>query len=79
MVMWEGGDPSEVTFSINQDFLSGMIDFDDLRAALELFQAGRITKRSLFELLLKGEVIAEGRDFETYERELDMAGEGGPP
>jgi hypothetical protein len=60
---------AEVVF--NENFFAGQLDSAKLDSLIRAWQAGAITKRTLFEQLLSGEVIADGTEYEEYADELE--------
>ena len=71
MVEWEGRSSDTVLFMLNTEFLNGQLSFEDLQHALGLYQAGRITRESLFDLLVKGNVVDQSLDYQDYEDILE--------
>lgn len=71
MIEWEGKDSKDASYEINKEFLNGQLSFEDLKSALELYQAGRITRQTLFTLLVKGNVVDQGTEYEDYEGLLE--------
>lgn len=71
MITWEGRDAKSASYEINREFLNGQLTFDDLKSALELHQAGRITRQTLFNLLVKGNVVDQGTEYDDYEGILE--------
>lgn len=53
---WAGDDPAEVRFNINQDFFREPVGSDMLRALVESWQNGLVSKESVFDYLKKREL-----------------------
>lgn len=61
---WAGGDPGQVVFEINRNFLTVPLDAMTLSTIVSMWQQGAISDRTLHENLQKGEIIPDDRDFE---------------
>lgn len=66
--MSAGGEPQA---ALSDDFYPAGLDAPSLDALIRAWQAGAITKKTLFENLLAGEIIADGTDFDDYLEELE--------
>lgn len=66
---WEdiGG---EVTFSMNRDYLPTPMTPQEITALIQLLQAGRITRETLYQNLQRGEIIDAEKQYDEYEAEL---------
>lgn len=58
------------TITLSDDFFPAALDPASLDSLIRAWQAGAITKETLFQNLLAGEIIAEGTVFEDYAEEL---------
>jgi hypothetical protein len=58
-----------VTFRLNKDFGTTAMSSDDLKAVVEAYKNGAISRDTLFDLLRKGEILPEGR---TNEQEKTL-------
>ena len=61
----------EATITLSGDFFPAGLDPASLDALFRLWQGGAITKQTLFENLLAGEIIADGTRFEDYVEQLE--------
>jgi hypothetical protein len=64
MAEWEGVN-AEVRVTLNTDFVDLSLEPGDIDALVSAWQRGAISRETLFDNLKRGEVIPEGRDFET--------------
>jgi len=58
-------------------FFAVQIDHNQIKAIMDLYLAGRISKHTLFERLQSGEIIGSGEDFDEYESSLSEEGDVG--
>ena len=63
------GVPGEVSVEVNREYLPNTVTYQDVQALVQSWQAGAISHRTLFDNLVKGDLIARGRTFED-EQEL---------
>lgn len=63
------GIPGEITFRISTDFLPARMGPQELDALVKSWQAGAISKRTLFSNLQMGEIVEPGKTFEEEEAE----------
>jgi hypothetical protein len=63
------GIPGEIAFRLSTDFLPGRMSAQDLDALVKSWQAGAISKRTLFANLQMGEIVEPGKTFEEEEAE----------
>jgi hypothetical protein len=73
-LVWAGAWMSatgEATIALSDDFFPGALDPASLDSLIRAWQSGAITKQTLFENLLAGEIIAEGTVFDQYADELE--------
>lgn len=68
---WMGGSPDAVIFTVNDDFFAERLTGQDIAELMKAWQGGAITYQTLFEQLVKGEIIATGTDVEQYKTELE--------
>jgi len=66
---WAGG-TGEVEFILNNDFLPVPMDAQKLTALVGAWQAGAISKETLFDNFKQGEVIRDSADFEDEESKI---------
>ena len=69
------GIAGEIDFRLATDFLPGRMSAQDLDALVKSWQAGAISKRTLFSNLQMGEIVEPGKTFEDEEAEV---AEGAP-
>jgi hypothetical protein len=70
MADWEGV-TAEVLVTMNTDFVDLSMSAQDIDALVSAWQRGAISRETLFDNLKRGEVIPEGRDFETETAAID--------
>lgn len=63
------GITGEIAFRLSTDFLPGRMSAQDLDALVKSWQAGAISKRTLFTNLQMGEIVEPGKTFEEEEAE----------
>lgn len=72
MARWTIGAEDEVaTFELNKDFVPEAMSPEELSALVGAWQNGAITKKELFDLLVKGEIIGADTTYEEHEAELE--------
>lgn len=69
------GIAGEVKFRLSTDFLPGRMSPQELDSLVKSWQAGAISKRTLFSNMQMGEIVEPGK---TYEEEEAEAAEDGP-
>jgi len=74
MVEWSGGNPEEVHYELNRDYLPFAMSADTITALMGAWQQGVISKETLFQKLQEGEAIPQGVD---YERDQELVAEEG--
>lgn len=67
---WAGHE-AKIVYQINRDFLPAMMDAQTLNALFAGVMSGNISKRELFELLQRGDVIDGQKGYEEHQREID--------
>jgi hypothetical protein len=67
---WAGHE-AEIAYQLNRDFLPAMMDAQQLNALFAGVTSGNISKRELFELLQRGDVIDGEKQYEEHQREID--------
>ena len=70
MAEWAGDNPEGVSCALSTEFLNGVLSVADIESFMGMWQAGRITKETLFNKLVAGKVIADTESFEDYEDKL---------
>jgi len=77
-VEWAGGDPDDLRFSLNKDYIETRLSPQEITALVMSWQQGAFSRRTLHENLQRGEVIPPNRTLDE-ERELqdDEGGELG--
>ena len=71
---WVGADPDEATVTLSRDFIEIMMDSRQVESQLKLWQAGMISRATLYENLQSGEIARADR---SYQDERDMIDEEG--
>lgn len=66
---WEGID-GDISYSLNVDYLPQSVGAQELIALMQAWQGGAISAMELFDLLRKGGVIRDDKEYEEHEREL---------
>lgn len=72
--LWMGLNETEVSVELNRDFMPAPMTPQALESLMKAWQAGGISKRTLFENLQKGEVISAERSFDDEEAEIETEG-----
>jgi hypothetical protein len=67
---WAGHEAT-IVYQLNRDFLPQMMDAQTLSALFAGVMSGNISKRELFELLQRGDVIDGEKQYEEHQREID--------
>jgi hypothetical protein len=67
---WMGANGTQVGVTLNRDFLPVPMDAREIEALLKTWQAGGMSKRTLFDNLQRGEVIDSERTFEDEEADI---------
>lgn len=70
MAEW-AGTSEEVTVTINRDYLPTAMSAPELTALVGAWQSGGISHESLYDALVKGEVIADKGTFEDEQERID--------
>ena len=60
----------EISAELNKDYFAVALDHNQMKAFMELYLGGRITKHTLFERLQTGEIIGSNETFDDYEAVL---------
>lgn len=72
MAQWTIGAEKDVArFELNKDFVPENMTPEELSALVSAWQSAAITKRELFDLLVKGEIISAEKTYEEHEEELE--------
>ena len=71
MVEWSGADAEDVQVQLNTDFLPFALEPATITALMNAWQAGVISKRTLFQKLQEGEAIPPGVDFDADQELID--------
>lgn len=74
-VWWIGGDPDEVEYTLNKDFIDANMPPQQLTALTQAWQAGGLSLDSYLYNLQRGELLPDGR---TIEDEKDLIDDAGP-
>lgn len=69
MAAWAGV-ASDVTVELNTDYLPVQMTAEQLNALVAAWQAGAVSKQTLFKNLQRGEVIHDGAEFEDEEEQI---------
>ena len=73
---WSGGN-GNVKITLNREFMPQSMTAQDLQALVTSWQSGAISHLSLFELLKKGDIIANERNFDDEKELITMNPVGG--
>jgi hypothetical protein len=71
---WVGADPAEAKVTLSRDFIEVMLDGKQLEGILKLWQAGAISRQTLYENLQAGEIASSSR---TFDEEIMLIEEEG--
>ncbi|MCR9256278.1 MAG: DUF4055 domain-containing protein [Alphaproteobacteria bacterium] len=72
-VWWQGIDRPMVRLTLKPDFVDGRLAAEDLQALVAAWQAGAISKRTLFDNLKDGEIVQPDRSFGEEEAAIGRA------
>lgn len=71
MAQWSGYDSSEVHYRLNVDYGLSRLDYHTIKELVASWQSGAITYHTLFDNLLRGDVISPDADYESYKEQLE--------
>lgn len=71
MAMWSGYDSSNVHYRLNVDYGLSRLDYHTIKELVASWQSGAITYQTLFDNLLRGDVISPDAEYETYKQQLE--------
>jgi hypothetical protein len=77
MANWAGYDP-EVSVRLNKDYLPNSMTYQDVQALVQSWQAGAISHETLFDNLVKGEIIREDVSFDDEKERIELVTAGLP-
>jgi hypothetical protein len=70
MAKWSGKDDSKVKYKLNIDYGIGRLDYHTIKELVASWQADAITSKTLFENLVKGDIISPDETFDDYQDQL---------
>jgi len=71
LAFWSGQDSEQVEFTLNRDFFSQRLTPQELAELVKSWHQGAISQMTLYENLLAGEIVSDGKTFEQYVEEID--------
>lgn len=71
MAEWSGYDSSNVHYRLNVDYGLSRLDYHTIKELVASWQSGAITYQTLFDNLLRGDVISPDAEFENYKDQLE--------
>jgi hypothetical protein len=71
MAQWSGYDSTNVHYRLNVDYGLSRLDYHTIKELVASWQSGAITYQTLFDNLLRGDVISPDADYETYKEQLE--------
>ena len=74
---WSGVS-GEISVSVNREYLPNTITYQDLQALTQSWQAGAISHQTLFDNLVRGDLISPDLSFDDEKERIDMTGPGLP-
>lgn len=77
MANWAGYEP-EVSIRLNKDYLPNSMTYQDVQALVQSWQAGAISHETLFDNLVKGEIIREDVSFDDEKERIELVTAGLP-
>jgi hypothetical protein len=72
------GQPGEVEYEINRDFLPAMMDAPTLTALMGAWQSGALSEGELFDLLQRADMIESTKTLEEHQAEVEISGPPAP-
>lgn len=75
---WSGVD-GKIEVAVNREYLPNTLTYQDVQALVQSWQAGAISHQTLFDNLVKGDIIAADTSFDDEKERIDMTGPGLPP
>lgn len=73
------GVPGECKIDINRTYLPNSLTYQDVQALVQSWQAGAISHQTLFDNLVKGDIIAADTSFADEQERIDLTAPGLPP
>lgn len=73
MAEWAGVS-GEIRVDLNKDYMPMMMDAQTLTATMNAVVNGYLSKEEFFELLKRGEIIAEEKDYDMHRAEIEADG-----
>lgn len=77
MANW-AGIAGDVSMEVNRDYLPNSMTYQDVAELVKSWQAGAISHETLFDNLVKGDLISEGISFMDEKERIDMTPPGMP-
>lgn len=77
MAAW-AGIAGDVRLEVNRDYLPNSMTYQDVAELVKSWQAGAISHETLFDNLVKGDLIAPGVSFMDEKERIDMTPPGMP-
>lgn len=77
MANW-AGIAGDVRMAVNRDYLPNSMTYQDVAELVKSWQAGAISHETLFDNLVKGDLISEGISFMDEKERIDMTPPGMP-
>lgn len=74
---WSGVE-GEIEVAVNREYLPNTLTYQDVQALVQSWQAGAISHQTLFDNLVKGDIIAADTSFDDEKERIDMTGPGLP-
>lgn len=71
MAEWQGLDSTDIENEINTDYNLTSLGANEINAIMQTFLTGGLTKRDLFEIWKKGELLRDGIEFEDWLTEME--------
>lgn len=79
LAFWSGNSPDTTEFTLNRDFFSQRLSPQELAELVKSWHAGAISQETLYENLLAGEIVSDGKTFEQYVEEIERDKPALPP
>lgn len=74
---WSGVE-GKIEVAVNREYLPNTLTYQDVQALVQSWQAGAISHQTLFDNLVKGDIIAADTSFDDEKERIDMTGPGLP-
>lgn len=72
------GQPGEIVYQINRDFMPTMLDGRSLTALMGIVQGGQLSSESFFDLMQRGDIVEAGLSFEEEQARIEASGPVAP-